>query len=231
MQLNDLRRRIDSEIDERTRRKSWRNHARDAGKSTWWETEDSPRIQELGHYRQELSLLHAAVQGWGALSFLPPGRPLSRKPNSTPLFRNHPVYRRVFRVIVSHFLAYQATLDTQTLLTRARSLPVLYEWWCAVQVMRALTRGLQPLVQDTQTPSMVSTKLAQEGKRFTIEFAQNQSLNFVDAPAPASAIAISRSTCRRAIRVSRCSASSMRRCARRTWRWKSTRPAAATSPT
>lgn len=179
-QLADLRQRIDGEVADREARRRWRNLAIEPGRPTWWEAEDLPRIHELQRCRHELARLHGAVAGWSGLPFLPPGRCLRRKPQATPLFRNHALYRRVFRVVAGHFLTYQATLDTHHLLTRARSLPVLYEWWCAVQVVRILTRGLTPLAHDPQARSLFATRLTPEGRRFTIDFAPDQAVNFTD---------------------------------------------------
>ena len=179
-QLADLRRRIDVEIEDRKWRTLWRNRAKEPGLPTWWESEDLPRIEELERCRTELGILRATVESWTVFPFLPPGRHLNRRPESTPLFRNHPAYRRAFRVLVGHFTLYRATLDIGPLMSRARSLPVLYEWWCAVRVIRALARGLQPLVDDPERPSVVTSKLTHEGKRFTVEFAQDQAMNFVD---------------------------------------------------
>lgn len=178
-QLTDLRQRIDLEVTERRERKRWRNAPRDQGQPTWWEMEDLPRIEELGRFRREIDRLNGAINKWAALPFLPPGRCLHRQPVSTPLFRNHGIYRRVFRVIATHFRQYQATLDPQPLLTRARSLPVLYEWWCAVRVLRILSRGLTPL-PDPGGRSIIATRLGQEGKRFTLEFSWDQAINFTD---------------------------------------------------
>ncbi|HJT75688.1 MAG TPA: nuclease domain-containing protein [Gemmataceae bacterium] len=179
-QLAGLRHRIGAEIEDREARKGWRNAPVEPGQPTWWEAEDLPRIEELQRCRQEVAQLHGAVEAWSVLPFLPPGRCLRRKPQSTPLFRTHALYRRAFRVVAGHFLTYQATLDTHQLLTRARSLPVLYEWWCAVQVIRILARGLTPLPHDRQAGSLIATRLTQEGRRFTIEFAPDQALNFTD---------------------------------------------------
>lgn len=179
-QLADLRHRIDVEIADREARKRWRNVSIEPDEPTWWEAEDLPRIEELQRCRQEVAQLHGAVEGWSRLPFLPQGRCLRQKPQSTPLFRNHTLYRRLFRVIAGHFLTYQATLDTHQLLTRARSLPVLYEWWCAVQVIRILARGLTPLPHDAQARSPLSTRLTQEGRRFTIEFEPDQAITFTD---------------------------------------------------
>ncbi len=181
VQFADLRHRIDVEIADREARKRWRNVAIQPDQPTWWEAEDLPRIEELQRHRLELAQLHGVVDKWSGLPYLPPGKCLRQIPHSTPLFRNHALYRRVFRLIAGHFLTYQATLDTHHLLTRARSLPVLYEWWCVVQIIRILTRGLTPLVHDPHSRSMMSTQLTQGGRRFTIEFAPDQAIHFADS--------------------------------------------------
>lgn len=179
-QLADLRQRIDAEISSREGRRCWRNVSREPGGPTWWQTEDQPRIEELGRCRQDVARLRAEVEGWNALPFLLPGRPLRHQPPSTPLFRNHPLYSRVYRAMASHFRTYQATLDTHGLLTRARSLPVLYEWWCASRILRILATGLLPRGHDPATQPVLSTLLAQDGQRFTIEFGADRSIDFMD---------------------------------------------------
>ncbi len=180
-QLVDLRQRIDAEIEDRSQRKRWRSVSRDAGSSTWWESEDLPRIEELQRCGLEVARLWKVTDRWGHYPFLPPGKCLTQKPQSTPLFHNHAVYRRVFRVIAGHFTAYEATLDTHKLLTQARSLPVLYEWWCAVRVIRILSGGLMPLLHDPLSRPIISTRLEQQGQRFTIEFSADQAINFHDS--------------------------------------------------
>lgn len=185
-QLADLTGRIDAEIDDREGRRRWRDVPKEAGQASWWESEDQPRIEELRRCRDRVATLRGLVEGWGRLPFLPPGRGLSQRPQSTPVFRNNPVYRRVFRAIAGHFLAYQATLDTQQMMTQARSLPVLYEWWCAVRVARVLARRLTPLGDDGRSRPLLSmqsvkgVRLAQELRRFTIEFTSDQAIEFGD---------------------------------------------------
>jgi hypothetical protein len=179
-QLADLRTRMDGEIAERESRKRWRNKPIESSQATWWEAEDLPRIEELQRCRRDLTSLHGTVDRWSSLFFLPRGRSTRGKPRSTPLFRNHALYRQVFRLIAGHFLTYQATLDTHQLLTRARSLPVLYEWWCAIQIIRILTQGLNPLPHDPHAGSLIATHLTQEGSRFTVEFSHDQAINFTD---------------------------------------------------
>jgi hypothetical protein len=171
-QLADLRQRIDLEIRSREERRAWRNVHRDPNAPSWWETEDKPRIQELIRCREELKPLRATIERWFLLPFLVAGTPLRHPPPSTPLFRNHGVYRRAWRTMAQHYHSSQATLDLQPLLTQIRSLPVLYQWWCAVRVLRILASGLLPL----QTDSL----LAADGRSFTLEFTPNQSLEFED---------------------------------------------------
>lgn len=181
-QLADLRQRIDLEVAERHQRRRFRDTRIDADRPTWWESEDLPRIRELESARSEVSRLYGRVERWAALEFLPPGRDLGGPPLSTPLFRNHALYRSAFRVLSGHFLTHQATLDTHQMLVRARSLPVLYEWWCAVRVIRVLTRGLRPLAHDSRDAGpVVSTQLTQQGRRFTIDFEGDQEIRFADA--------------------------------------------------
>jgi len=172
-QLADLRQRIDNEIAQREERRAWRSLRRDPNAPSWWETEDKPRIDELLCCREKLKPLRASIEQWFRLPFLTPGSPLRHPPPSTPLFRNHVLYRRAWRTMAQHYHNSQATLDLQPLLTRVRSLPVLYQWWCAVRVLRILASGLMPL----QTQSL----LAEDGRTFCLEFKPDQYIEFGDA--------------------------------------------------
>ena len=179
-QLADLRVRVDAEMRERQGRRSWRNASRGDGRTTWWEQEDLPRIEELGTCRDALGRLQLCVEAWSALSFLPAGSPLRTHPRPTPLFRSHPLYRRAYRVMAAHFIAFRATLDTQPLMAKARSLPVLYEWWCTLRVLRKLFRVLSPAAYEPGNRSPVAMRLAQGRNTLTIEFAADQSMTFED---------------------------------------------------
>jgi hypothetical protein len=179
-QLGDLRLRIDAEISERQERKRWRSSPKSGGGATWWEQEDLPRIEELAKCRDDVGQLRQQVDAWSAISFLPSGIcPLAR-PQSTPLFRNHPLYRRAYEIIAEHFRAFRTTLDNQLLLTRVRSLPKLYEWWYAVRILRLLASGLAPLSHDPLKHPVVIIRLTQERKTFTIEFSTDQAMTFED---------------------------------------------------
>jgi hypothetical protein len=180
-QLADLRARIDSEIGERQERKRWRSSPKNNGGSTWWEQEDLPRIEELARCRDEVSRLRRHVDAWAALKYLQPGVCLRTRPLSSPLFRNHPAYRKVYQIIAEHFGTFRATLDNQSLLTRARSLPKLYEWWCAVRIIRILACRLTPLAHDPLKQPLVVTRLIHERKTFTIEFTSDQAMTFEDS--------------------------------------------------
>ncbi|MFQ3650675.1 MAG: DUF2357 domain-containing protein [Gemmataceae bacterium] len=172
-QLADLRQRIDTEIAMREERRAWRNLRRDPNAPSWWETEDKPRIEELHRCKEQLKPLRASIEQWFRLPFLVSGSPLRHPPPLTPLFRNQVLYRRAWRTMAQHYHSSQATLDLQPLLTQVRSLPVLYQWWCAVRVLRILASGLIPL----QTESL----LAADGRTFSLEFKPNQSVEFGDA--------------------------------------------------
>ena len=180
-QLGDLRLRIDAEISERHNRKRWRSSTTNGGGPTWWEQEDLPRIEELSRCRDEVGQLRRQVDSWSAFSFLPPSTRMLTRPQSTPLFRNHPLYRRAFEIIVEHFRAFRTTLDNQQFLTRVRSLPKLYEWWCAVRILRILACRLTPLANDPLNQPVIVARLAQERKTFTIEFTANQAVTFEDS--------------------------------------------------
>lgn len=179
-QLADLRVRIDAEMRERQDRRTWRHAPRGDGQASWWEQEDMPRIRELGECRDALALLRHRLDEWSALKYLPPGTALRSHPRLTPLFQKHPLYRRVYQVMAAHFLAFRATLDTRPVMAKARSLPVLYEWWCALRVLRTLLRILTPAANEPGNRGPVASRLAQGRNTFTIGFAADQSMTFED---------------------------------------------------
>ena len=180
LQLSDLRLRVDGEMAERQERYRWRSRVGKDGGPTWWEKEDQPRIAELGALRDDIGGLYHRVGKWAALPYLPPGTPLRTLPPITQLFRSHPLYRRVHHAITRHFGSFQTTLDNQPLLASAQSLPVLYEWWCALRVVRILSRGLTPSYQDPLDRAPVASRLASGRKTLTIEFAADRAMTFED---------------------------------------------------
>ena len=85
-----------------------------------------------------LAVLDAEIIRLLRLPFLPPGPALREAPRASPLFRAHHAYAGAFQTIVTHFRAFRVQIDGGHLLSRARSLPALYESWCYLEVMRIL---------------------------------------------------------------------------------------------
>ena len=97
---------------------------------------------------------------------LPPAPILRDVPQSTPLIRHHPAYAHAFRLIQSHFQSYRVQLDDEHLVTRARSLPVLYEWWCLLAVLRFLQGELKQLDTTGSGRGTPFRRLRDERERF-----------------------------------------------------------------
>jgi hypothetical protein len=179
LQICDLRRRLAEETRLREERRAFRNYRSEAGGRTWWEMEDLPRIEELSRLLTQLDALDREVERLRRYAFLPPGKPLRELPPATQRVRSIRPYRAAYQAIVSHFRSYRTTLDNVSLLTRAKSLPVLYEWWCALQVIRSLRGCLRPRGDPTGAASPFR-RLVEERTRLVIEFAPDQQIDFED---------------------------------------------------
>ncbi|MFL5338680.1 MAG: DUF2357 domain-containing protein [Gemmataceae bacterium] len=178
IQIADLRVRILREIHVRERNRAYRDRRDEDGQS-WWQREDAPRLLELAHVRDSLSALDADVVRLLRQPFLPPAAPLREVPRSTPLFRSHRAYAAAFQTIVTHFQAFRVQLDAGHLVARARSLPVLYEWWCFLDVLRMLKKMLT-LAEPGGGAESPFQRLGAERDRFVIEFSADQWTDFRD---------------------------------------------------
>jgi hypothetical protein len=175
----DLRGRLRGEVELREERRAYR-HRRgpDDGKS-WWETEDLPRIAELQQLLGGLDALERELAQLRRHPILPPAPRLREVPVSTPLIRSHRAYAGAFKAILAHFTAYRVRLDDGHLLARAKSLPVLYEWWCALEVLRCLQGCLRP-APGRPVYDMPFRRQGGERERLVVEFAPDQAVDFRD---------------------------------------------------
>src|SRR5262249_30400997 len=155
-------------------------HRRTGATKTWWESEDLPRIEELRNLLAIVSAMGRDLADLQSSPFLPSAPPLRNVPPSTPLVRYHKAYSSAFKTIVSHFQAFRVQVDDKNLVVRARSLPVLYEWWCVLEVLRVL-RGCLPFSEaDELGPGSPFRRLAEERDRFVVEFEPDQAVDFED---------------------------------------------------
>jgi hypothetical protein len=181
LQVRDLRRRMEQEVAVREDRREYRHRRRSDGAKTWWESEDLPRIEELNNLLGIVNLMGHELAELRRSPFLPPTRPLQHVPPSTPLLRSHKAYTSAFKTIVNHFQAFRVQVDDKHLVLRARSLPVLYEWWCLLEVLRSLRGCLRYAQAEDFGPHSPFRRLAEERDRFIVEFQPDQSVDFEDA--------------------------------------------------
>jgi hypothetical protein len=181
LQINDLRGRMERDIKERLDRRAYRHRRRaDQEEKTWWEQEDLPRIEELQRLLGNLAALEADLAQLGRYPFLPLAGRLTAVPASTPLIRSHRAYVQAYKAIVGHFTAYRVHLDEGHLLTRARSLPQLYEVWCLLQVFRVL-HGCLNLKDSGRFDRGSPFRRLEEGReRFVLELTPDQVVPFTD---------------------------------------------------
>ena len=180
LQVRDLRRRMAHEIAMREERREYRHRRRDAATKTWWESEDLPRIEELTSLLAIVAVMGRDLADLQNSHFLPAAAPLRNVPPSTPLVRSHKAYASAFKTIVSHFQAFRVQVDDKHLVLRARSLPVLYEWWCLLEVLRVLRGCLNYSQAEDFGPQSPFRRLAEERDRFVVDFEPDQAVDFED---------------------------------------------------
>jgi hypothetical protein len=179
-QLADLKVRLLSEIDIREERRAFYHRPGGDGEKSWWETEDLPRIQEMKKLLDHLHAMQTELHRLTRYPFLPRGAELREIPQSTPLLRSNRAYASAFKTVLSHFKSFRVRLGEEHLLTRGKSLPVLYEWWCALEVLRILQASLKQC--DNQPRGRGSPFRRQESERirFVVEFSPDQAVDFED---------------------------------------------------
>jgi hypothetical protein len=175
-QLGDLRTALAAEISWREAQRPARDRPRGDGQPSWWMTEDKPRIDECRRMTRLAEHAETEVNRLAQYPFLPPGSPLTFLPAATPLVRSHRAYAGAYRVIAEHFAGHRLRIDAAHLITRARSVPVLYEWWCALEVLRVLRGYLLP-----SGSSSLGRRLETEQGRYVVDFAPDQKIDFTDA--------------------------------------------------
>jgi Domain of unknown function (DUF2357)/PD-(D/E)XK nuclease superfamily len=180
IQIGDLTARLRTEIAIRQERRLERHRPSGDGSKSWWESEDAPRIAEMHRLLETFHALQIEVARLQRYPFLPAGEQLREVPTSTPLVRSHRAYAAAFRVILSHFRAFRVRIDGGHLLTRGKSLPALYEWWCVLDVLRVLRSALT--ICAIQPSGRGSPVRSLDGGRagFAIDFVPDQVVDFED---------------------------------------------------
>jgi hypothetical protein len=180
VQLGDLEWRLNSEIEAREERRAFYHRPAGAGEKSWWEAEDLPRIVELRKLLENLQAMQMELRRLSRYPFLPRGEELREIPHSTPLIRSNRAYASAFRTVLSHFKSFRVRLGENHLLTRGKSLPVLYEWWCALEVMRVLQSCMRFCDDQPQGRGSPFRRLEAERTRFVVDFAPDQAIDFED---------------------------------------------------
>ena len=180
IQLADLKVRLLSEIEVREERRAIHHRPTAEGGKSWWEAEDLPRIIEMRKLLENLHAMQIELTRLSRYPFLPRGAELREIPQSTPLIRFSRAYASAFRTVLNHFKSFRVRLGEEHLLTRGKSLPVLYEWWCALEVMRILRSCLQQCDDQPQGRGSPFRRLEAERTRFVVDFTPDQAVDFED---------------------------------------------------
>lgn len=179
-QLADLEVRLLAEIEVREERKALHHRPAAEGEKSWWEAEDLPRIVELRKLLDNLHAMQTELNRLARYPFLPRGAELREVPPSTPLIRSNRAYASAYRTVLAHFKSFRVRLGEDYLLTRGKSLPVLYEWWCVLETLRVLQSCLKFCADQPQGRGSPFRRLEAERTRFVVEFAPDQAVDFED---------------------------------------------------
>ena len=180
IQLTDLESRLQMELNLRQDRQEFYDRSENQEEKSWWETEDKPRILEMRKLFDSIQTLRTELYRLLRYPFLPRGAVLQELPQSTPLLRSNRSYASAYRTILSHFRSFRVRLGEHHLLSRGKSLPVLYEWWCVLEVLRILQNCLKTCDQQPHGRGSPFRQFEAERTRFVIEFAQDQAIDFED---------------------------------------------------
>ena len=179
-QVAELTGRLHADIAVRMERKAFRDRPGPDGAKSWWEAEDWPRVVEMRRVLENLRAMRGEIARLSRYPFLPPGAELRDVPQSTPLIRSNRAYAAAYRVTLAHFRAFRVRLDGGNLLTRGKSLPVLYEWWCFLEVLRVLRQALTQREGKPDGSGTPFRRLASERAGFVVEFGADQAIDFED---------------------------------------------------
>lgn len=180
LQLSDLETRLLAEIALREERKEFYHRPSSEGDKSWWEAEDLPRILETRKLLDNLHAMRTELHRLTRYPFLPRGAELRDVPQSTPLLRSNRAYATAYRTVLGHFKSFRVRLGEDHLLMRGKSLPVLYEWWCALEIMRILQGCLKLCEQQPQGRGSPFRRLEAERTRFVVDFTPDQAVDFED---------------------------------------------------
>lgn len=180
LQLADLEVRLRSEIAIREERRAFHHRPGPDGEKSWWEVEDQPRIIEMKKLLDNSRAMQTELRRLSRYPFLPRGAELREIPQSTPLIRSNRAYASAYRTVLSHFKSFRVRLGEDHLLTRGKSLPVLYEWWCVLEVMRVLQACMTLCDNQPQGRGSPFRRLEAERTRFVVEFTPDQAVDFED---------------------------------------------------
>jgi len=180
LQLADLEARLRGEIADREERRPFNDHRTFDGQKSWWETDDLPRILEMRRLLDNLLAMRTDLHRLSRFPFLPRGAELREIPQSTPLLRSNRAYATAFRTVLAHFKSFRVRLGEEHLLTRGKSMPVLYEWWCVLEVIRILQACLSHCDDQPRGRGSPFRRLELERTRFVVDFLPDQAIDFQD---------------------------------------------------
>ncbi len=171
--------RIQAEAERR--RRGQRNFA--PGPSGIWAKREAPRILALqGLEAGAKGLLSRARDLRRRHEFLPADAPpLRRPPDLTKRFAHVGAYAVLYRAMREYFKGHEVDLEDWNLLVGAKSLPVLWEYWVVLKVIRFLQRKLHYAFSPWESSGSLFRRLGGFRDRYTYDLASDRRLELSDA--------------------------------------------------
>ena len=139
MRLRFIVRMVDAQVEQLDEDRWWRDNAR-SGRKSIWEMEDAPKRRRLERIIETCKELRRVIRkDMQDLPFLAGGSgPMDLRPTS--IFLRHPVYSRLYRVILGFLRSHGAIFDRADFETQARvkGTDKLYEYWVYLNMVRYL---------------------------------------------------------------------------------------------
>ncbi|MBI4603860.1 MAG: DUF2357 domain-containing protein [Planctomycetes bacterium] len=153
------------------------------GEGGIWSQREEPRIQALQGLEAKARVLLSTCRDLRRKhEFLPPDPPpLGRPPDLTKRFAHVGGYSVLYRAMREHFQGTKVDLEGGGVLVAAKSLPVLWEYWTVLKVIRFLQRRLRYAAGPWDSSASLFRRVLGPRDRYVLELAGDRRLEFLDA--------------------------------------------------
>lgn len=186
--LRFIVRMVDAQAEQLDEDRWWRDNAR-SGRKSIWEQEDAPKRRRLERIVDACKELRRTIRkDMQDLPFLGEGAaPMDLRPTS--LFLRHPIYSRLYRVILGFLRSHGAIFDRADFETQARAKGTdkLYEYWVYLNMVRYLQERAGLPVEEygelyERSPKLGSYTLNIDRSYVTFTLAEERTLRLYYTP-------------------------------------------------